>query len=385
MEEERLYHLLIDTLPVGFLRVDMDGVIIDFNRTAEMITGYTREEVVGRSRFEVLNCPSTCVDDTLVMQVVGRSRFEALHCHAERNKCPLSEYALHRRENVVARENLVRRKSGDCILLSISAAPFFDHAGNFLGAIELFKDITESAKWARERKNFLSMFAHDMKNPLITVSGIIRRLIAGKSGPLTGHQQEYIHLVLKELDRVEELVADFLEFSRIEAAEYRPVREVLDINSLLHSQVERARMNAEEKGITLTLEPSASDMLVAADTRLISRAIDNLLDNAIRYTRPGGTVNVSVFKGEEAFLVRVSDTGVGIAEENIPQLFDAFYRVSREITGTGLGLTIAKAIVQAHGGKIWVESIPGQGSVFSFTLPVTGVQPSNSGQEVHQK
>jgi two-component system phosphate regulon sensor histidine kinase PhoR len=92
-----------------------------------------------------------------------------------------------------------------------------------------------------------------------------------------------------------------------------------------------------------------------------------------------------VFKGEEAFLVRVSDTGVGIAEENIPQLFDAFYRVSREITGTGLGLTIAKAIVQAHGGKIWVESIPGQGSVFSFTLPVTGVQPSNSGQEVHQK
>lgn len=364
MEEERLYHLIADTLPVGFLRVDDKGRIIDFNSAAEMITGYSRAEVVGRSRAEVL------------------------HCSAEKEECPVVKYAFHRREHSIAKENFIKKKSGDCIPLSVTVAPFYDASGIFQGAVELFTDISERARWAREKKNLLSMFAHDMKNPLITAGGFVRRLLAGKSGPLTGRQQEYMSLVLKELNRVEDLVSDFLEFARFEAAECRPVPEELDIICILHTQVERARLKAEDKGITLTFEYSGDgDMLITADARLLGRVVDNLLDNAIRYTSPEGTVSVSVCQGEETILVRVGDSGAGITEDHIPHLFDAFYRVNREITGSGLGLSIAKTIVEAHGGKIWVESVYGQGSIFSFSLPVAGAQqlPDSSSEKCGMK
>lgn len=362
MNEEQLYQIVINTFPVGFLRVDAEGRIIDFNRAAETITGYAKEEMVGRSRSEVL------------------------HCSAEKGKCPLSEYALHRREHAIAKENFIRRKSGDCILLSVTTAPFYGQEGNFQGGIELFTDISEISRLDRERKNILSMFAHDMKNPVITAGGLVRRLLAGKAEPPTGKQQEYLRLIREELNRLEALVTDFMEFSRFEAAECRPVPKAVDIIRILTSQVERARLKAEDKRITLTFEcPDDGEMIILADARLISRVIDNLLDNAIHYTRPDGAVTISVSKGEGVIFVRVGDTGIGVSEDNIPYLFDAFYRVSREFTGSGLGLSIARTIVEAHGGKIWVESIHGQGSVFSFILPVAGAQPSHNVQGMHQQ
>lgn len=361
MEEERLYDLVIKALPVGFLRVDAKGTIIDFNHAAEMITGYTKEEVIDRSRSEIL------------------------HCSAEKKKCTLCEYALGRREHTIAKENFIKRKSGDCILLSVTTAPLFDQAGTFHGGIELFMDISESLKLDRERKNILAMFAHDMQNPVLIAGKFTRRLLAGKAGPPTGKQEEHLQLICEELNQLEGLVTDFQEFSRFEATKCIPVLEAVDIILILRAQVEMAKLKAEDKRITLTFaNPGESEMIVAADTRLISRVIDNLLDNAIRYTKLDGTVTINVSEGEDAIFVRVADTGIGVKEDHIPYLFDAFYRVSREWRGSGLGLSIARTIVEAHGGKIWVESVPGQGSVFSFTLPASGAQPSHTFQPVEQ-
>jgi len=361
MEEERLYDFVIKALPVGFLRVDAEGRIIDFNRAAETITGYTKEEVVGRSRSE------------------------SLHCSAEKEKCPLCEYALHRREHAIAKENFIRRKSGDCVLLSVTTAPLYNQAGNFQGGIELFMDISESLKVDRECKNIRAMFAHDMQNPVLIACGFTRRLLSGKAGPLTGKQEEHLQLICEELNQLEGLVTDFLEFSRFEATKCIPVLEAVDIVLILRAQVEMAKLKAQDKRITLTFDyPGEGEMIVPADARLISRVIDNLLDNAIRYTKMDGAVTVSVSKEEDAVFVRVGDTGIGIATDHFPYLFDAFYRVSRESRGSGLGLSIARTIIEAHGGKIWVESVPGQGSVFSFTLPTSGAQQSHTFQPVEQ-
>ncbi|MCL4536018.1 MAG: HAMP domain-containing histidine kinase, partial [Nitrospirae bacterium] len=106
-----------------------------------------------------------------------------------------------------------------------------------------------------------------------------------------------------------------------------------------------------------------------ADAMLIGRVITNLLDNAIKYTNPGGAVTISLIDGDGDVIVRLKDTGIGISEDHLPYIFDAFYRGKRDLKGSGLGLSIAKTIVEAHGGRIWVESIPGKGSTFSFTLP----------------
>jgi two-component system sensor histidine kinase VicK len=129
-------------------------------------------------------------------------------------------------------------------------------------------------------------------------------------------------------------------------------------------------VEADKKDIHIALDcAEGADVSVNADAALLDRVVTNLIDNAVRYTNAGGSVTVRLRERDGDALVEVADTGIGIAEEHLPFIFDAFYRVSRDTKGSGLGLAIAKTIVEAHGGKIWVESITGKGSNFCFTIP----------------
>ena len=346
MNKEQIYDLVINTLPVGFSMVDREGIIVDFNRAAEKITGYSKEEIVGRSHIEIL------------------------HSLTDRDACPLFRYALRQRKQTIATETTVRRKTGEHIVLSVTAAPLVDERGNLTGGVELFSDITEIKRLEQERKNILSMFAHDMKNPIIAAGGFTQRLLSGKAGPTTEQQQEYLRLIMDELNKLEWFITDFLEFSRFEATECKPVTTSFDIGAVLLKHIEAARLKANEKVITISFESAEKgDLIINADARLIGRVIGNLLDNAIHYSNPGGAIIVGLSRGGDTVLIRVSDTGIGISEDHLPYVFDAFYRVNRDSMGSGLGLSIAKVIVEAHGGRIWVDSTYGKGSTFSFTLP----------------
>ncbi|MEW6116527.1 MAG: PAS domain-containing sensor histidine kinase [Nitrospirota bacterium] len=346
--KQSFYDLVIDTLPVGFTRVDREGIIVDFNRAAEKITGYSKEEVVGTSHFETL------------------------HYTSEKDTCPLFKYTLMQHEQIIATEVAIRKKTGEMIFLSVTTAPLFDERGSFAGGVELFRDITEIKKLERERRNILSMFAHDMKNPIITAGGFIQRLLSGKAGATTKKQQDYLKSVMEELNKLEWLITDFLEFSRFEAMECKPLTAPFNITAILQKHVEAAKMKADAKNIQIRSEfPLNEELIINADAGLIGRVIGNLLDNAVHYTNPGGSITIKLLRDEGAVVVQVSDTGIGITEEHLPYIFDAFYRVSRDSTGSGLGLSIAKTIVEAHGGKMWVESTYGKGSTFSFTLPLT--------------
>jgi len=341
-----VYDTLIENLPVGFSIVDTDGVIVDFNHAAEKITGYPKEEVMGKSHLEIL------------------------HGSSDRESCPLFAFVLLRQEEAIAVETMIKRKDGVPVILSVTTAPLFDNRGDLTGGIELFRDITELKRLERERKNILSMFAHDMKNPVATSGGFLSRLLSGKAGTLTEKQRNYLEIMRDELDTLSGLITDFLEFSRFEAKIYKPVFIPFNIETDIQKNIEAFRIEADAKGVHLSFEfPETMLPLIDADAMMINRVMRNLLVNAIKYSNPGGTINVRLLERDNDILVQVIDRGIGIAEDHLPYIFDAFYRVSRDTRGSGLGLSIAKTIVEAHGGRIWAESTPGKGSTFSFTLP----------------
>jgi len=346
IEECQLYENIKNSLPIGFTLVDAEGVFIDFNPQAEVITGYLKSEVIGQSHLEIL------------------------HGTTNREACPLFQYAFHKKRQAVAVETNIKQKSGELITIVASISPLFDEDQNFIGGIELFRDITASKKLERERKNMLPMFAHDMKHPVITAGGFLSRLLSGKAGPLTEQQMNNLHIVKEELTKVEELIGDFLEFSRFEATEYRPLKSAFNIEDAINRQIEEAGIEAAKKNIHISFEyPNTLVPVISADGKMIERVFANLLDNAVKYSPHDKKILVKLNDWNLEAQVQVIDEGVGISEEHLPYIFDAFYRVSRDSEGSGLGLSIAKEIIEAHGGKIWVKSTPGRGSTFSFTLP----------------
>lgn len=231
------------------------------------------------------------------------------------------------------------------------------------------EDITKFRKLERERKNILSMFAHDMKNPAVTSEGFLSRLILGKAGALTAEQQNYLEIIHSELNKLSELISAFLQFSRFEAIEYKPVRSPFNLEEEIRKNIEAEKVEAEKKRIIIGLEhPETATTIVNADTAMVNRVIRNLLVNALKYTNPGGAVTITISDQGPEILVSVNDTGIGIPEDRLPYIFDAFYRAG-DSKGSGLGLCIAKGIIEGHGGRIWAESIPTHGSTFCFTLP----------------
>jgi two-component system phosphate regulon sensor histidine kinase PhoR len=349
IEECQIYEIVKNNLPLGFTVVDEKGMIVDFNSQAEVITGYLKREVLGQSHLEIL------------------------HATTDKEACPLFQFALQKRQQTAAVETNIKRKSGEIITIIASIAPIFDEYQNFIGGIELFRDITKIKKLERERKNILPMFAHDMKNPVITISGFLSRLLSGKAGQLADPQLQYLHIIKDELKKVEELISDFLEFSRFEATQYRLLKSAFNIEEAISYQIEIIRPEADKKNIQISFEYSENFIpVISADGKMIDRVIANLLDNAVKYSPQGSKILVKLNDWNVEAQVQVMDEGIGITEEHLPYIFDAFYRVSRDAEGSGLGLSIAKAITEAHGGKIWVKSTPGKGSTFSFTLPKNG-------------
>jgi PAS domain S-box-containing protein len=232
------------------------------------------------------------------------------------------------------------------------------------------EDITQLRKLEREKRNLLSMFAHDMKNPLVTSAGLLSRVIAGKAGgALTEKQLNHLETASSELAKVSQLISSFLEFSRFEAKEYEPVLVPINIHAEIRKNIKAEKVEAEKKQITMSLEPSKPTIyMVNADAAMVNRVIRNLLDNAIKHTDSGGVVTVNVNDSGKEIVISVKDTGSGIPEDHLPYIFDAFYRVEGSLKGSGLGLAIARTIVELHGGKIWVQSLPLKGSTFGFTL-----------------
>jgi signal transduction histidine kinase len=222
-----------------------------------------------------------------------------------------------------------------------------------------------------ERENMISMLAHDMKNPSLVAKGFASRLLKGKTEPLTDHQKKHLELIDRELSRLERLLLDFLEMSRLGSKKFKLNFEPLDIYAAVKKHLDAVSLEAHKKNIEMLLDfPDQIVPPVYADAHQLSRIIRNLLGNALNYTEQGGTITILISVKGRYVLVKVKDTGLGIPKEHLKNIFTPFHRIRNDHGGTGLGLPIVRSLIKAHGGKIWVESMPRIGSTFSFTLPI---------------
>jgi len=240
------------------------------------------------------------------------------------------------------------------------------------GVIVVFHDITELKRLERIRQDFVANVSHELRTPLTTIRGYVEALQDDGMDNISQAKQ-FLQIIERHTQRMEKIVSDLLLLSEIESPDRMLKKDTLHIAELISSVVDALRPMAELKQQTVQMEVASGLPPLRADSQKIHQVIINLLHNAICYTPEKGNIFIEAKAVEKGTEVSVSDNGIGIPPEDIPRIFERFYRVdkgrSRDLGGTGLGLSIVKHIVEAHGGRVSVESKPGHGSRFTFFLP----------------
>jgi two-component system, OmpR family, phosphate regulon sensor histidine kinase PhoR len=246
-------------------------------------------------------------------------------------------------------------------------------AGETSGAVIVLHDITALRKLERIRRDFVANVSHEFRTPLTAIQGFSETLLAGAAND-PNNRDRFLGIILEHSRRLARLTEDLLRLSEMDAERLELEVRRLTVSQLVESCYETAQRRAAEKGLTLSHQLPAPLPDVAGDSRRLQEVLQNLLDNAIQYTLPGGNIVLSAEAKNDEVVFTVADTGMGIPRSDQPRIFERFYRVdaarSREAGGTGLGLAIAKHLIEVHGGRIWVESEVGEGSQFHFSIPV---------------
>lgn len=245
-------------------------------------------------------------------------------------------------------------------------------AGDTTGAVVVLHDITELRKLERVRRDFVANVSHEFRTPLTAIQGFAETLLAGAIDD-SQNRTRFLEIILEHSRRLARLTEDLLMLSKMDAERLELEIRRLSVSQLVESCLETAQRRGSEKDLRISVNMPQNLPDIAGDRRRLAEVLQNLLDNAIQYTLPGGQIIVSAKSLEEEIVLTVSDTGIGIPKADQPRIFERFYRVdvarSREAGGTGLGLAIAKHLVEVHGGRLWVDSEVGQGSQFHFSLP----------------
>lgn len=249
------------------------------------------------------------------------------------------------------------------------------------GAVIVLHDITDLRKLERVRRDFVANVSHEFKTPLTAIQGFAETLLGGAMDD-PQNRIRFLQIILDHSRRLARLTDDLLELSRMDADRVDLEVDRLSVSQFVQSCIETTQRSAGEKKLHVSVNLKTSLPDIAADRRRLAEVLQNLLDNAVQYTPSGGRITVSASSDGDEVEFTVSDTGIGIPKVDQPRIFERFYRVdvarSREVGGTGLGLSIAKHLVEAHRGRIWVESEVGQGSQFHFTVPVFQAQQAAS-------
>ena len=246
-------------------------------------------------------------------------------------------------------------------------------AGTLRGAVAVFHDISALKKAETMRRDFVANVSHELRTPVTVIKGYAETLLSNALDEDPARRGRFLAIIQSHADRLSSLIADLLTLSELESGELKIQPEQIKLESALRRALELMEQRREEKGITVEAQVVTGADWVKADRGRLDQVLINLLDNALKYSGQGGKVVVRAVEEEDMVRVSVRDSGIGIPQKDLPRLFERFYRVdearSRDQGGTGLGLSIVKHIVQANGGSVRVESTPGEGSVFSFTLP----------------
>ncbi len=252
-----------------------------------------------------------------------------------------------------------------------------DAAGKQYGVVTLLQDVTQFKELDRMKSDFIATLSHEFRTPVTSINMSIDLLNQEILGPLNERQQELVNSAKEDCYRLTKLARELLQLSKLESGRVQTRNEELNIKSVVDFSLRPLLLQFQEKNVALSNEVPVGLPVIVADEQQISWVISNLATNALKYTDPGGRVRISARQDGSNLLLEVEDTGQGIAREHLASIFDKFVQVKQSTDATpgsvGLGLAIAKEIVEAYGGRIWVDSQVGKGSTFSFLLPISYV------------
>ncbi|MEG0146554.1 MAG: ATP-binding protein, partial [Clostridia bacterium] len=241
-----------------------------------------------------------------------------------------------------------------------------------VGAVALIEDISELRRLEQVRTDFAANVSHELKTPLTSIKGFVETLQNGAlENPAMA--QKFLRIIMIEADRLTRLINDILTVSKLESGEQELPTERIRLDEMTDDVADMLRILAGEKQVTIYTNHEPEPSFIIGNPDRVEQMLINLIENAIKYNKNGGSVTVSIFNSEDTINMSISDTGIGIPEENVSRLFERFYRVdkgrSRSMGGTGLGLSIVKHIVKSMGGMIEVHSKVNEGTEFLITLP----------------
>ncbi|MGD0779677.1 MAG: ATP-binding protein [Dehalococcoidales bacterium] len=357
--EERL-RLILETIPVGLAVSDMDGKILQVNRAATKFSGFSEKELVGKKYLDF----------------IGKKDQERA-----------GEYHDKAAESVANQDNeyILKRKDGSEFPAKLTGSPIKDQAGNIIGTLAMIEDITERRQAEEEHRevieyreldrlktNLLSTVSHELRTPLASIKGYASLLLMYNRRLASEQKRESLEAIDRSTDRLTELIEHLLDMSRLDAGLFRLNLEAVKPSDIFSVAVSEAKLRSPKYKFKVGINRRLPKLM--GDARRLRQVIDNLLDNAIKYSPKGTQITVRAEVKAEELLVSVADQGQGIPADEIDKIFDRMYRIEQRLGkdpgGLGLGLSLCKALVGAHGGRIWVESQVGQGSTFYFTIPL---------------
>jgi two-component system phosphate regulon sensor histidine kinase PhoR len=247
----------------------------------------------------------------------------------------------------------------------------FPSQGPLLGTVAVFHDVTEIHQLESMRRDFVANVSHELRTPLTAIRGFAETL---RSSEVSAEQRrQYLDVILRHADRLTALIEDLLELSRIEGGTRDLALEPVDVGALARSLLQDLKPRLEAGRMTAVVQTGPAPTAALTDRRALEQVLLNLLDNAIKYSEPGGRIEIALTSSPDGVRIDVSDTGIGIPEADRARIFERFYRVekarSRDLGGTGLGLSIVKHLVQALDGEVFVASREGKGTTFTLRLP----------------
>ncbi|MDJ0531716.1 MAG: PAS domain S-box protein [Xenococcaceae cyanobacterium MO_207.B15] len=342
---EQQLQLISDALPVLIAYIDNQQRYRYNNRTYEIWFGKARSALLG----------------VHIKELFGEDNYQKM--------LPYIKTALSGK--TVTFEIQPTNQRGNSYWMNATYIPDFDLDGEVKGFFSMIEDITDRKEVERMKSEFVSVASHEMRTPLTSIYGVIKLLCAGRLGELSPPGVEMANMALRNSDRLVRLVNDILDLERMESGTDTIERQQCDSGKLIKQAAETMESMAQEHQIVIETNPQSIEFWGERDP--ILQTLTNLLSNAIKFSPAGSKVWISCQKQEGEILFAVQDRGRGIPTEKLETIFERFQQVdasdSRKKGGTGLGLAICRHIVQQHGGKIWVESVYGEGSIFFFTIP----------------
>lgn len=359
-EEQLKAQALMSSIGEGVIVVNTERQIQLFNKAAQQLTGWDEGSAQN-------------IDYKLVLQLRNASDQEI-----PENADPFMQTWVTK--TTIVRDDLVMTtRAGRKIALSLSISPIYDNAGTPTGAIGLFRDISREKAIERQKEEFVSTASHEMRTPVAAIEGYISLAMNANVATIDDRAKKYLEKAHETIQHLGELFRDLLSATKAEEGSLNSKVEPVELNKLIEGAVGDMQFVAQKKGLTLTYQGSGSAgkvltplYYVAANSERLREVVMNLIDNAIKFTPEGG-ITVTLAGTDKEAQVDVADSGVGIAAEDIPHLFQKFYRIdntaTRTIGGTGLGLYLCRTLIELFNGRIWITSKAGEGSTFHFTLP----------------